>query len=232
VFDKRSARSRFTQCHDGGTLNAKTEASINQLAGDVHWLTAPFRFLFRCLLALVFLLLAPLLYATIPFICIAADPNSDFSILAFLYMAFAPFASSFWLLMVWAMPQVYRAQKEGRVFEANHVKGFGLPRRSPALASQLRGRLTEIPGVQVLDRGKQLAAIVTCTIDGWQAQPLKQAMDARGINSSLSFREVALYDFGDKNVDWCLRLSPHYYNTGDEVETVVGAITELARRNG
>jgi selenocysteine lyase/cysteine desulfurase len=107
-----------------------------------------------------------------------------------------------------------------------------ISRRSPALASQLRGRLTEIPGVQVLDRGKQLAAIVTCTIDGWQAQPLKQAMDARGINSSLSFREVALYDFGDKNVDWCLRLSPHYYNTGDEVETVVGAITELARRNG
>ncbi len=104
--------------------------------------------------------------------------------------------------------------------------------RSPALAGQLRSRLAEIPGVRVLDRGKQLAAIVTFSIDGWQAQPFKQAMDARGINSSLSFREVALYDFGDKNVDWCLRLSPHYYNTDDEVDTVVGVITELGRKSG
>jgi len=97
-----------------------------QIANDLHLLTAPIRFLFRCVLALVFLLLAPLLYATIPFVCIWADPNSDFSVLALLYMAFAPFASAFWLMMCGVIPDVYRAQKEGRVFEADHVKGFGL----------------------------------------------------------------------------------------------------------
>ncbi len=97
-----------------------------QIANDLHLLTAPIRFLFRCLLALIFLLLAPLLYATIPFVCIAADPNSDFSMLALAYLALAPFASAFWLMMVGVLPDVYRAQKEGRVFEANHVKGFGL----------------------------------------------------------------------------------------------------------
>jgi hypothetical protein len=97
-----------------------------QIANDLRLLTAPIRFLFRCVLALIFLLLAPLIYATLPFVCIAADPNSDFSILALAYMALAPFASAFWLLMVSVMPDVYRAQKEGRVFEANHVKGFGL----------------------------------------------------------------------------------------------------------
>jgi hypothetical protein len=107
-------------------LNTQTETNIHQLAGDVHWLTAPFRFIVRCLLAVVFLLLAPLLYATIPFVCIWADPNSDFSVLALLYMAFAPFASAFWLMMCGVMPDVYRAQKEGRVFEADHVKRFGL----------------------------------------------------------------------------------------------------------
>jgi hypothetical protein len=74
----------------------------------------------------LFLLLAPLLYATIPFLCIATDPNSDFSILALAYMALAPFASAFWLLMVSVMPDVSKAHKEGRVFEADHVKGFGL----------------------------------------------------------------------------------------------------------
>ena len=110
-----------------------------------------------------------------------------------------------------------------------------ISRRSPVLASRLRSRLAEIPGVKVLDRGPQLAAIVTLVVDGWQPQPFKQTMDARGINSSLSFREVALYDFGDKDVDWCLRLSPHYYNTEEEVDTVADAVADLAhegRQNG
>jgi selenocysteine lyase/cysteine desulfurase len=111
--------------------------------------------------------------------------------------------------------------------------GLGpISRRSPVLAIRLRSRLTEIPGVRVLDRGPQLAAIVTLAVDGWQPQPFKQAMDARGINSSLSFREVALYDFGDKNVDWCLRLSPHYYNTEEEVDTVAEAVADLAHKGG
>jgi hypothetical protein len=107
-------------------LNSRTEANINQLAGDVHLLTAPIRFLFRCVLALLFLLLAPLLYSVIPFVCIAADPNSDFSVLALAYLALGPFASAFWLMMVDVVPDVYHAHKEGRVFAADHVRGFGL----------------------------------------------------------------------------------------------------------
>jgi hypothetical protein len=107
-------------------MNSQTEADLNQLAGDVHLLTAPIRFLFRCVLALMFLLLAPLLYAAVPFALIAADPNSDFSICALAYLALGPFASAFWLMMVGVLPDVYRAHKEGRVFEADHVKGFGL----------------------------------------------------------------------------------------------------------
>ena len=97
-----------------------------QIADDLHLLTAPIRFLFRCVLALLFLLAAPLIFSVVPFLCISLDPNSDFSMFALAYMALAPFASAFWLLMVSVLPDVHRAQKEGRVFEANHVKGFGL----------------------------------------------------------------------------------------------------------
>jgi hypothetical protein len=64
------------------TLDSRTQANVNQIAGDLHLLTAPIRFLFRCVLALIFLLLAPLLYAAVPFACIVAEPNSDFSMLA------------------------------------------------------------------------------------------------------------------------------------------------------
>ena len=108
--------------------------------------------------------------------------------------------------------------------------GIGrISRRAWALAARLREGLAAIPGVRVLDRGARPAALVTFDVAGWQATPFKEAIDARRINSALSYREFALYDFGDKDVAWCLRLSPHYYNTEEEVETVIGAVGEVVR---
>ncbi|GAA4628986.1 aminotransferase class V-fold PLP-dependent enzyme [Actinoallomurus vinaceus] len=105
-----------------------------------------------------------------------------------------------------------------------------ISRRTPALADRLRERLARIPGVRTLDRGLDLAALVTFEIAGWEPHLFKEAMDARGVNSALSFREFAQFDFGDKDVDWCLRLSPHYYNTEEEVDAVADTVAELARR--
>ncbi|MQS15664.1 aminotransferase class V-fold PLP-dependent enzyme [Streptomyces kaniharaensis] len=99
--------------------------------------------------------------------------------------------------------------------------------RTPALAARLRRQLADVPGVRTLDRGPAPAALVTFAIERWEAEPFKAAMDARGINSALSYREFAQFDFADKEVEWCLRLSPHYYNTEDEVDAVAGAVAEL-----
>ncbi|WP_433512733.1 aminotransferase class V-fold PLP-dependent enzyme [Nonomuraea sp. CA-143628] len=111
---------------------------------------------------------------------------------------------------------------------AREVGVEAIARRSPALAARLRVLLDAVPGVRVLEKGPELGAIVTFTIEGWRPEPFKAAMDAKGINSALSFREFAQFDFGDKDVDWCLRLSPHYYNTEEEVDQVAEAVAELA----
>lgn len=112
---------------------------------------------------------------------------------------------------------------------ARQVGIEAIAERSPALGAQLRELLAEIPGVTVLERGRQLGPIVTFAIEGWQPEPFKAAMDARRINSALSFRDFAQFDFGDKDVDWCLRLSPHYYNTEEEVAQVAAAVADLGR---
>lgn len=101
-------------------------------------------------------------------------------------------------------------------------------RRARRLAARLREALAAVDGVAVLDKGPDPAALVTFTIEGWEPGPFKAAMDARRINSALSFREFAQYDFGDKDVDWCLRLSPHYYNTEEEIDEAATAVAELA----
>ncbi|MGY0235778.1 aminotransferase class V-fold PLP-dependent enzyme [Longispora urticae] len=146
----------------------------------------------------------------------------------------------------WTAPDAYRRSDTAARFEewefpyatvlgcaaatryARDVGMEAISRRTPALAARLRSWLEVIDGVGVLDRGPELGALVTFAVEGWQAQPFKAALDARGVNSALSFREFAQFDFGDKDVDWCLRLSPHYYNTHDEIERVAGLVAELA----
>jgi selenocysteine lyase/cysteine desulfurase len=99
--------------------------------------------------------------------------------------------------------------------------------RTPALGDDLRDRLAEIDGVRILDRGSERCAIVTFTLGGWTAEALMDELRRRRINSSVSAREHALYDFTDKGVDACVRLSPHYYNTEQEVDEVVAAVRDL-----
>jgi hypothetical protein len=48
-----------------------------------------------------------------------------------------------------------------------------------------------------------------------------------GSTSVVSLREYAQYDFAEKGVESCLRLSPHYYNTVEEVAQVVSAVAEI-----
>jgi selenocysteine lyase/cysteine desulfurase len=107
--------------------------------------------------------------------------------------------------------------------------GEGGQERAWRLASLLRERLAGIPGASVLDRGHTRCAIVTVALAGRDAAQLKLRLRERGINTSASDRQDAVLDMDDKHVAAVLRLSPHYYNTEDELDTVVGALAELAR---
>jgi selenocysteine lyase/cysteine desulfurase len=102
--------------------------------------------------------------------------------------------------------------------------------RAKALGASLRKALAAVDGVRVLDRGRELCAIVT--IDAPAADDLHDELERRGINTSVSELQHARYDFADKRVDAALRLSPHYYNTEAEIDEVVAAIGELTREHG
>lgn len=99
--------------------------------------------------------------------------------------------------------------------------------RARALAAYARVRLAEIPGVRVLDRGGELGAIVTCDPAGRPAAEIKLALRARGINTSSPGREDAVIDMDAKGASSAIRLSPHYYNTAEEIDTAVEALREL-----
>lgn len=100
--------------------------------------------------------------------------------------------------------------------------------RAGRLAAELRARLGAMPWARVLDRGAERCAIVTAEIQGWDADQLKLRLRARGINTSAASREHGVLDMDAKRAATVLRVSPHYYNTWREIETLLEALAELA----
>jgi selenocysteine lyase/cysteine desulfurase len=99
--------------------------------------------------------------------------------------------------------------------------------RARELAAYARTRLAMLPGVRVLDRGPDLCAIVTAAVAGRDTKEIKLALRARGINTSSPEREDAVIDMDDKQASSALRISPHYYNTKEEIDTAVEALKEI-----
>jgi selenocysteine lyase/cysteine desulfurase len=99
--------------------------------------------------------------------------------------------------------------------------------RAWQLAADARDCLGSIDGVRVLDRGRQQCAIVTASIPGWHAADAVKELAQRGINTSASLREYGIIDFGDRGVESAVRISPHYYNTAEEIELLAAAVGEL-----
>src|SRR6184192_2168679 len=102
--------------------------------------------------------------------------------------------------------------------------------RAGALAADLRQRLAALPGVRVLDRGRELCAIVTIDVRGYDAADLKLRLRERGVNTSSSDRDDGVLDMDEKRATTVLRFSPHYYNTEDEIAAAVQVLGELIRR--
>ena len=112
---------------------------------------------------------------------------------------------------------------------ANEVGLDSARTRSRELAAYVRDRLAALPGVRVLDRGPELCAIATATFEGRHAKDLKLALRAQRINTSSPEREDAIIDMDEKGAASALRISPHYYNTREEIDTTVEALREILR---
>ena len=96
------------------------------------------------------------------------------------------------------------------------------------LASHARAQLQNLRGARVLDHGRRLAAIVSVTFDPYAASAIVERLREQAINTSATFREGAILDMDGKAARDALRISPHYYNTVREIDTLVSALEEFA----
>jgi cysteine desulfurase / selenocysteine lyase len=85
---------------------------------------------------------------------------------------------------------------------------------------------SDVPRLRNMDKGQQHCAIITFAIEGMESGfPLRNALIEQGFNTSISMRSMAVIDFDEKGLDWVWRISPHYYNTEEEIIRLKEAFT-------
>lgn len=146
---------------------------------------------------------------------------------------------------VWTAPDQYELEKTARRYEqweknyalllgsktaivyANKLGLEAIEQVVSALASYTRSQLSNLDGVRVLDYGKRKCGIVTANFEGKQPAEVKKALDEANIHAGFGTPINAQIDFLEKGVDWALRLSPHYYNTKEEIDWAIEVLSKI-----
>lgn len=145
----------------------------------------------------------------------------------------------------WIADDLYQPAPDARRFEtwefawglvlgtgaaARYASDLGLQAiqdRTRALASEVRDRLPSLPGGRVLDEGPELGATVTASFEGHAPSELVTELRRKNINTTGQDRGDAVIDYDRKDVDGALRISPHYFNTREEVDALMDALREI-----
>ena len=95
------------------------------------------------------------------------------------------------------------------------------------ILSHLRNQLSEVPGMKILDQGSNLANILTFQIKEKDKQLTISSLEKNNVYFSVTSRASALIDFDKKGTDWAIRLSPHYFNTHQEIDQLIDIIHSI-----
>lgn len=95
------------------------------------------------------------------------------------------------------------------------------------LSNELRQLLSGIFGVRLLDRGIEKSGIVTFNHERVEAAEIVAGLKNLGINVSLGTPEYSQVDYIAHEVSSLVRVSPHVFNTREELERCVEVVSAL-----
>lgn len=148
----------------------------------------------------------------------------------------------------WVSRDHYQLRDDARRFETwenNYAARLGLgaavdyalaiglgpiERRCRLLAERLRSGLASVRGVTIRDLGRAPGAIVSFTMQGYEADAIVSSAAAAGITIGASHPSSTRIDAEVRALPVLVRASPHYYNTEAEVDRLIAHIAGLAQR--
>lgn len=101
--------------------------------------------------------------------------------------------------------------------------------RTLKLGNAIRNKISALPGVRVLDFGNQRCAIASAAFDGIDADVLVQKLRAENVNTSSASRNSGVIDMDAKGASSVLRISPNYYNTHEEIDSFLDALSGILK---
>ena len=90
-----------------------------------------------------------------------------------------------------------------------------------SMSARLRDGLAAIPGIEVLDPGAQLAAIVTCNVEGVTPWQVREKMAAHGITTQIAGAQHTRIDMDARGIKEAVRLSPHYFLLDEDIDATL-----------
>lgn len=145
----------------------------------------------------------------------------------------------------WTDPDHYEVRGDARRFElwesdiAGRI-GLGLAvtealswgvdaiaERNARLAASLRDRLQALDGVTVRDRGADLCAITTFTVERIPAHQVADRLRERGATVSVSVATSAQHDLPHRGLAAVVRASVHYLTTDEELDRFAEMVRAL-----
>lgn len=126
----------------------------------------------------------------------------------------------------WELPYALVMGSKAAINYALEVGIDNITTRNKLLCDILRSKLNSIE-LKVLDQGTEQSSIITVEMPGKNPKEVLDYLRAININTSTSQLANAQIDFRSKKIEWALRISPHYYNTEDEIDTLIQALEDL-----
>ncbi len=137
----------------------------------------------------------------------------------------------------WTATENYEVQKSALRFEpmergveiiglaeavryANEIGIQNIENYNKIIGEKLRENLSQIPNIQLLDKGSVQSNIITFNVKNKTLPEVDSYLRANKIYFSQSLKSFAIIDFTKKGVDWAIRFSPHYFNTLNEMDKV------------
>lgn len=127
----------------------------------------------------------------------------------------------------WELPYALVMGSKAAVEYALRVGLKNISDRNHDLCKIIRNKLNSIE-LRTLDLGSNLSSIITVEMPGKQPQEVVDYLRQLNINTSSTHLAYAQIDFRTKKVNWALRISPHYYNTEDEIDALIQGLEDLS----
>ncbi len=141
----------------------------------------------------------------------------------------------------WTGPDTFDVQTSARRFEpqemsmlsvglveavryANQLGIDAIAQTNQLLMNRLRTGLSQIDGIDLMDRGSVQSNLLTFHSARQPLTTLETALRAGRVVFTVQHKPGAVIDFASKGIDWIIRLSPHYFNTIAEIDEVVELI--------